>query len=107
MTTTTRKPATRTISTLAPQDGAVLANIATRQGKQTISVTYVVRRQLADFGQGFRVTKLLEGTSYDVALKGNGLAYSECECQGHLRWGHRTECRHIGLCKQIVAEGKL
>jgi hypothetical protein len=105
--TKTRKPGTRTISTLPAVDGAVLADITTRQGKRTSSCTYVVRRQAGDFGTCFTVTKLLDGTSYDVALRGNGLMYSEWDCRGHQQWGHRTECRHIALCKQIVAEGKL
>lgn len=30
--------------------------------------------------------------SYTVVLAGRG---SSCECLGYLRWGHKTQCKHI------------
>jgi hypothetical protein len=85
----------------------VLCDITTRQGNRTTSTTYLVRRLAADFGVGFEVHTLLEGVVYHVLLPGNGILHPQCECRGWERWHHRHLCRHVALCQQIQAEGKL
>src|SRR5262245_47876883 len=60
----------------------------------------------ADFGRGFRVSKLTPGTapeSYDVNVGGPGEPAS-CECKGHTRWGH---CRHVSGLLKLIDLGKL
>jgi hypothetical protein len=66
---------------------------------QTLSV-----QQAPEGTHGYRLIKLGEranGQSYDVLLDlvGN---FHECDCLGHLRWSHRTVCKHVaGLLKLI------
>jgi hypothetical protein len=40
--------------------------------------------------------------SYDVDLHAGS-----CECKGHLRWGHRTRCRHLAALLALEGAGRL
>jgi hypothetical protein len=51
----------------------------------------------------FRFRKPLpDGTTYDVDLSAGS-----CECAGHLRWGHKTVCKHRAVLAALIAAGKL
>lgn len=41
---------------------------------------------------------------YTVVVAGRE---SSCECLGHLRWGHRVQCRHIAGLLALQKAGKL
>jgi hypothetical protein len=57
----------------------------------------------ADRGKGLALTKP-DGTVYHVNLAGRD---STCECLGHLRWSHRTVCKHVAALLALEAAGKL
>jgi hypothetical protein len=69
--------------------------------------SYWLRPIPADEGQGFELRKMLGdgGEAYHVLL--HGPHGHSCECKGHLRWGHRTTCKHIASLLVLIAEGKL
>jgi hypothetical protein len=46
-----------------------------------------------------------EARDYDVYLSAHG--NHSCECKGHLRWGHKTRCRHVAALLALIAQGKL
>jgi hypothetical protein len=50
----------------------------------------------ADFGTAFKLEKFAKdgGEVYHVNLDAKR-GHHTCECLGHLRWGHRTQCRHV------------
>ena len=78
-------------------------------GKETTA--YKVELLDADFGTAYRLTKfeagrlLPNGDTYDVRLETNGT--HSCECKGHLRWGHRTRCRHVAALLVLTGRGTL
>jgi hypothetical protein len=68
---------------------------------------YFLSRVPADFGEGYFVEKIgpeAEESRYHVHLSADG---NSCECRGHLRWGHKTQCRHIAGLLALRAAGKL
>jgi hypothetical protein len=68
---------------------------------------YFLSRVPADFGEAFFLEKIGaeagEGR-YHVNLSADG---NSCESRGHLRWGHKTPCRHVGALLALKARGKL
>ena len=70
---------------------------------------YWLERIPADQGHGFLLIKweVEEGepTQYNVNL--HGPKGHTCECRGHLRWGHKTQCKHVASLLELIAEGKL
>src|ERR1700730_12955484 len=60
-------------------------------GKQTFP--YFVDEIASDYGRAFCLSKS-DGTSYDVNL-GDADNHPSCDCLGHLRWGHKTVCKHL------------
>jgi hypothetical protein len=69
--------------------------------------SYWLRPIPAAEGQGFQLRKMLQdgGEAYHVLL--HGPHGHSCECPGHLRWGHRTVCKHVAGLLALIAEGKL
>jgi hypothetical protein len=69
--------------------------------------SYWLRPIPADEGQAFELKKsITEGSeTYHVLL--HGPHGHSCECRGHLRWGHRTVCKHVASLLALIAEGKL
>jgi hypothetical protein len=70
---------------------------------------YFFSERPADFGRGFKVEKWSEAVravvqEYHVCLDGER---SSCGCKGHLRWGHRTVCRHVPGLAALAEHGKL
>jgi hypothetical protein len=68
---------------------------------------YFVSRVPADFGEGYFVEKIgpeAEESRYHVHLSADG---NSCECRGHLRWGHKTQCRHVAGLLALKARGQL
>jgi hypothetical protein len=71
---------------------------------------------VCDFGRGFKLTKrvwdresfaYMDGDEYFVNLGGGRYNSDECECLGHLRWGHKTVCRHVAALRALEAAGRL
>jgi hypothetical protein len=70
---------------------------------------YFLSRVPSDFGQAFYLEKIgaeAEESRYHVNLGADGTGNS-CECRGHLRWGHKTPCRHVGALLALRVAGKL
>lgn len=44
------------------------------------------------------------GETYHVNLDAAG---DSCTCPGHVHWGYKTVCRHIGALKALTARGDL
>ncbi len=69
-----------------------MLTISVTKGKKTETVGYHVSRMASDFGDCFRLRKVIptanEPNVYDVCLSDEG---HTCECLGHLRHGH---CKH-------------
>ncbi len=72
-------------------------------GKQTFP--YFIDPIASDYGRAFCLSKF-DGTSYAVNL-GDADNHPSCECPGHLRWGHRTVCKHLASLRALLAAGKL
>jgi hypothetical protein len=62
--------------------------------------------------RAFRLTKFIATQTtgspdhYDVTVRpadGSGT----CECRGHLRWGHKTVCKHRAALLALHRSGKL
>src|SRR5262249_51282898 len=101
-----RRKASRSVRLHMPPFG-------TGAGRLTITVggtaeDYSIVRLIATFGgPAFRLTKLLNGNSYDVHLDG---PCSTCECLGHQRWGGSCSggsCKHIAALTALVESGRL
>lgn len=58
--------------------------------------------------RAFRVSKLRTSPppapleNYDVTVSPSG---DSCECLGHLRWGHRTPCKHTAAVRVLIQRG--
>ena len=76
-------------------------------GEQAKRAHYHLSCQRCDFGRGFRLEKLsLQGsTVYHVCLATDGK--HTCDCLGHLRWGHRTICKHIASITTLTEQGRI
>jgi hypothetical protein len=62
----------------------------------------------ADFGTGYEVHKRGQGgETYHVLLAPADNGPHSCECLGHLRWGWKTRCRHVGGLLTLRQAGKL
>jgi hypothetical protein len=72
-------------------------------GKDTF--LYFIDPIASDYGRPFSLQKF-DGTSYDVNL-GDHDGPPSCDCPGHLRWGHRTVCKHLAACRALVEAGRL
>lgn len=106
-----RKPKSRTIALLAylsDVQGGIFR--VTEDGKPE---TYFFKREPSDFGTAFTVEKYALPTAaapggivktYHVNLNGEE---SSCECLGHLKWSHKTVCRHVGGLAKLIADGKV
>jgi hypothetical protein len=58
----------------------------------------------ADWGRAFEVRKPLpDGTVYHVHV--DSQLGDSCDCLGHLRWGHKTVCKHLSAVKALIAQG--
>jgi hypothetical protein len=69
---------------------------------------YLLERLDADFGAAYRLEKLCdEPVTYDVNLALGHGGHDSCECLGHLRWGHRTVCRHVAALLKLRERGAL
>jgi hypothetical protein len=85
----------------------ILAPTATMEGIVRITAgrscqDYDLARVPADFGAGFRLTKLLgEHDTYHVNLNGQA---SLCDCLGHTHHGH---CKHVDALAALVRAGRL
>jgi hypothetical protein len=71
------------------------------------SFSYWLRQLPSDFGSAYELRKsIAEGSeTYHVLL--HGPHGHSCECKGHLRWGHRTVCKHVACLLALGDEGKL
>jgi hypothetical protein len=106
-TTRTTKKQTRTLR-WEPLGGYYLGRVTVKDGKDIDG--YLVRGIPADWGQAYEVEKLDEaGTTYHVNLDVHAgrAARHSCECLGHLRWGHRTVCRHVAALLKLRERGEL
>jgi hypothetical protein len=69
-----------------------VVRISVTRGKKTLAVDYFLSRLPSDFGDGFRLEKIVpvagEPSTYDVNLSTQSRS---CECQGFLRHSH---CKH-------------
>jgi hypothetical protein len=83
----------------ADESGVLIISV----GKETFA--YFVDAIPADYGRAFCLSKFT-GESYDVNL-GDAQHPPSCECKGHLRWGHRTVCKHLAGLKALVEAGRL
>jgi hypothetical protein len=103
--TKTRKPQTRTASVQHLADSTILWLTV---GHDTTA--YKLTRLDADFGTAYRLLRADQGDGqgseqYDVNLQDFGR--STCECKGHLRWGHKTVCKHIACLFQLQKQGRI
>lgn len=60
----------------------------------------------SDFGKAYRWEKVDRETGkivqcYDVNTGGDGHP-ATCECAGHLRWSHKTMCRHLAAIPVLL-----
>ena len=103
-TTKTRKPQTRTANVQHTADSTILWLTI---GHDTTA--YKLTELASDFGTAYRLHKADKGDGqseqYDVCLQEGGR--STCECKGHLRWGHRTVCKHVAALFQLRKQGKI
>jgi hypothetical protein len=84
-----------------------------REGK--VTDLYAFRRLPSDVGTLYSVAKVVQaddlGIEYDepyaVCLDANGEGKHSCECKGHLRHGHKTQCRHVAGLLALRSSGKL
>lgn len=66
---------------------------------------YWVKPIPADWGRGFELENWENGEVYHVHLdEVNG---HSCTCLGHLRWGHRHPCKHVGALTELVKRGRV
>jgi hypothetical protein len=67
--------------------------ISMTRGKKTLTTDYFLSRIPSDFGDGFKLEKIIptadEPSTYCVNLSTEG---HRCECKGFLRHGH---CKHV------------
>src|SRR5262245_25544778 len=91
------KPA-RTMRVLARFASGLVLSVT--EGKTT--TTYQVARLDGDLGPAFRWEKADGGEVYDVLLGDLDTAPS-CECKGHIRWGHKTVCKHLAATRALLA----
>lgn len=52
--------------------------------------------------RAFRVVKVATQENYDIAIGPTGAV---CECLGHLRWGHKTPCKHVAALRVLITRG--
>jgi hypothetical protein len=57
-----------------------------------------------DFGRGFAVEKWAGVEVYHVHLDATG---DSCDCLGHIRWGHKTVCKHVAGIKACIQAGRI
>jgi hypothetical protein len=67
---------------------------------------YWVKPIPCDYGTAFELEKFSDETVYHVNIGGED-GHPSCECAGHLRWGHRTTCKHIASLTALVAAGRI
>ncbi|MFL5909284.1 MAG: hypothetical protein ACJ768_01755 [Gaiellaceae bacterium] len=75
-------------------------------GEGVRDTKYHLREIDVDFGRGFTLEKFSTdgGDVYSVHLDSTG---DSCTCLGHLRWGHKTVCKHIGAVRALIAAKRL
>jgi hypothetical protein len=88
----------------------VLVITETLGPKVTVTRYHLWRVEGAELGAAFNLRKFVadggDGNAYAVNL-GNGTHPASCECNGWLRWGHRTVCRHLASLRALKAAGAL
>lgn len=108
MTQTARKiksKAERRIRILARVPGKSAGLLRITEGSK--ETTYSFGRFAADFGEAYRVAKLVDHNPaeidevYCVCLAGDE---STCECKGFSRWGH---CKHVEGLSALAQAGAL
>jgi hypothetical protein len=69
---------------------------------------YHVEPLACDFGRAYRWQKADEdgGDVYELNL-GDSDNPASCECPGHLKWGHKTECKHLACTRVLVERCRL
>jgi hypothetical protein len=94
-----------------PVNGHYPLLITVAKGAKVEKSGYYVEALPCDLGgRAFRVHKLPheveegQDPAYDVQLDG---ANSSCTCLGHLRWGHKTVCRHVACLQALVSRNRL
>ena len=101
----TRKPAlkarTARVMPRGPDD-SLHVRVSEMRGRKTTEADYGVWRLPGSGPTAFRVFKPSENKAYDVDTDAFG---PSCECLGHLNAGHKTVCRHVALCRALVAAG--
>jgi hypothetical protein len=96
-------------------NGVAAMTLTSVEGNKVEAFGYYVRAVPADFGAGYHLTRFPgqvepgEPTEYHVNIDPDDPEHGhhECECWGHLRWGHKTRCKHILGILQLNAEGRL
>jgi hypothetical protein len=95
----------------APVNGHYPLLITVTRGARVEKSGYYVEALACDLGgRAFRVHKLPheveegQDPAYDVHLDG---ANSSCTCLGHLRWGHKTVCRHVACLLALVSRNRI
>src|SRR5258708_7939964 len=109
-TTAVRKPrqrkkqkdrTARVLMTLS--DGALLVEVTDGE----LLSHYYVTSLPGDFGRAFRWEKFAcQGGEVYAVNVGDRDNPASCECKGHLRWGHRTVCRHVACSRALIKAGK-
>ena len=89
-------------------NGELMVEVEDRRPTTSKFSHYYISPIPADYGKAFRFEKFAAegGEVYAVNL-GDEREPASCECLGHLRFGHKTVCRHIASARALVGAGKL
>jgi hypothetical protein len=95
----------RTVRVL--QRTASLLLLEIREGERR--TRYFLTRIPSEVGPAYRFEKFVThgGEVYDVCLGTDPHEPPSCECKGHIRWGHRTVCKHLACVRALGIAGKL
>jgi hypothetical protein len=105
------KPA-RHVRVSEPVNGNYALLITEGEGEKAKRCGYYLEPLATPQGAGYRLEKFStdagtdpEADHYDVYLSAHG--NHACECKGHLRWGHKTRCRHVACLLALIGQGRL
>ena len=91
-----------------PVAGRLMVEVEDRRPTTSKYTHYFVSELTADYGRAFAFEKFgTEGGERYALNLGDGETPASCECLGHLRWNHRTECRHIACARKLIDLGKV
>jgi hypothetical protein len=113
-----RKKPPRFLSLLVKPDGQTPGVLRIIEGEKDPEVslyrlTVLPAGDAAEGPPSFNLQKFSDadptGTleDYDVQVPDADGKGGSCECRGHLRWGHKTRCRHIAACLKLLELRKL